>query len=256
MTGRPFDLHGRVALVTGGNGGIGLGIARGLAKAGAAVVVAGRNPAKNDAARDELAALGGTAMAVTLDLRDPQSCRSVVHEAAAALGRLDILVNNAGTSVRKPPQDQTLEDWQMVQDTNVTGAFLMAQACYPHFRAVGGGKIISVGSVVSVFGSPFSIGYAASKGAILQMTRSLACAWARDNIQANVILPGWIETEMTIGARRDIPSLDDKVTTRTPAGRWGRPADFEALAVMLAGPGSDFITGAAIPVDGGYMAAG
>jgi 2-dehydro-3-deoxy-D-gluconate 5-dehydrogenase len=249
-----FDLTGRVAIITGGNGGIGLGIARGLAKAGASIVIAGRNREKNTAAMEELQAFGGKVIALELNVRDPGSCHSVVEEAARAFGRIDILVNNAGVSVRKAPQDYTLDDWNSIQETNVTGAFIMSQACHPHFIKAGGGKIISIGSVVSVLGSAFSIGYVASKGAILQMTRSLACAWGKDNIQANTILPGWIETDLTNDAKRDIPSLNDRVLARTPAGRWGNPADFEAIAVLLAGPGSDFMTGTAIPVDGGYLA--
>ena len=248
-----FDLSGRVAIVTGGNGGIGLGLARGLAKAGASVVVAGRNAAKNSQAAGELRSLGVEVMEFPLDVRKPDSCHALIEKTVAQFGRIDILINNAGVSYRRPPQDYTLDQWNEILETNVTGAFVLSQACYPHFLKAGGGKIINIGSVVSVMGSPFSIGYTVSKGGILQMTKSLACAWAKDNIQSNAILPGWIETDLTTGARRDIPTLDDRVLARTPAGRWGNPGDFEGIAVFLGGPASDFLNGAAIPVDGGYL---
>ena len=248
-----FDLSGRVAIVTGGNGGIGLGLARGLAKAGASVVVAGRNAAKNSQAAGELRSLGVEVMEFPLDVRKPDSCHALIETTVAQFGRIDILINNAGVSYRRPPQDYTLDQWNEILETNVTGAFVLSQACYPHFLKAGGGKIINIGSVVSVMGSPFSIGYTVSKGGILQMTKSLACAWAKDNIQSNAILPGWIETDLTTGARRDIPTLDDRVLARTPAGRWGNPGDFEGIAVFLGGPASDFLNGAAIPVDGGYL---
>ena len=251
-----IDLAGRVAIVTGGNGGIGLGLARGLATAGASIVIAGRNAAKNKSAAAELGKLGVKTLECQFDVRKPDQCRALVTETVAHFGRVDILVNNAGTSYRRPPQDYTIEQWNEVFETNVTGAFVLAQACYPHFLSAGGGKIINIGSVVSVMGSPFSIGYVVSKGGILQMTKSLACAWAKDNIQSNAILPGWIETDMTVGARRDIPTLNDRVLSRTPAGRWGNPEDLAGIAVFLAGPGSNFVNGAGIPVDGGYLALG
>jgi 2-dehydro-3-deoxy-D-gluconate 5-dehydrogenase len=251
-----FDLAGRVAIVTGGNGGIGLGVARGLAKAGASIVVAGRNAEKSKAAAAELASLGARVLECPLNVREAAECRAAVDKTIAHFGRVDILVNNAGMSYRRPPQDYTLDQWNEVLETNVTGAFVLSQACYPHFLKVGSGKIINIGSVMSVMGSPFSIGYVVSKGGILQMTKSLATAWAKDNIQCNAILPGWIETDMTTGARRDIPSLNDRVLSRTPAGRWGKPDDFEGIAVFLAGAASNFVNGAAIPVDGGYLALG
>lgn len=248
---RHFDLGGRVAVVTGGNGGIGLGIARGLARAGASVAVVARNAAKNAKAVDELGRLG-TAIAVEADLSQEGDCRMAVEAAVARLGRLDILVNNAGIALRKPPQAYTGADWHRVLDTNLTSAFLCSNAVYPHMKRAGGGKIISIGSILSLMGAPFAVAYAASKGGIVQMTRALATAWAADNIQVNAILPGWIDTDLTVSARREVPGLSERVLARTPAGRWGMPEDFEAIAVLLAGPGSEFITGAAIPVDGGY----
>ncbi len=247
-----FDLKGRVAVVTGGNGGIGLGMAKGLAKAGAAIAVAGRNAGKNDAAVQALRGLGADAIALEADVLDEQACRSLVDRAAAHFGRLDILVNNAGIAIRKPPQAYTAEEWHRVLDSNLTSAFLCSHAAYPHMKKAGGGKIISIGSILSLMGAPFAVAYAASKGGLVQMTRALATAWAADNIQVNALLPGWIDTDLTASARREVPGLNERVLARTPAGRWGDPADFEAITVTLAGPGSQFITGAAIPVDGGY----
>ena len=247
-----FDLTGKVAVVTGGNGGIGLGMALGMAEAGAAVVLAGRDAAKAETALAELAARGATARFIAADVTQGQACRDLVAETLAQFGRLDILVNNAGTSIRKMPQDYTEAEWHHVLDTNLTGAFLCSQAAYPAMKQAGGGKMINIGSMMSLFGAPYATPYAASKGGIVQMTRALATAWAKDHIQVNAVLPGWIDTELTRTARRQVEGLHDRVETRTPAGRWGVPADLAGIAVFLAGKGSDFVTGAAIPVDGGF----
>jgi 2-dehydro-3-deoxy-D-gluconate 5-dehydrogenase len=247
-----FALQGKAAIVTGGNGGIGLGIARGLAQAGASIAVAARNPAKNAAAVKELESLGAKAVAIEVDVRDEASCRAMVATAAERLGRIDILVNNAGTNVRKLPQDYTLAEWREVLDTNLTSAFVCSQAAYPAMVKAGGGKIICTGSMMSIFGGPVMTPYGASKGGIVQMAKSLACAWAKDNIQVNAILPGFINTDLTVGARKVIAGLHERVIARTPAGRWGEPEDFAGIAVFLASAASDFVTGTAIPVDGGY----
>jgi len=247
-----FDLKSRVAFITGGNGGIGLGMAKGLAAAGATVVIAGRNKAKAQSALSELHVLGAQAEFVELDVLKEASCKQAIERAVERFGRLDILVNNAGTSVRKQPQDLTAQDWRLVMDTNLTSAFLCSQAAYPHMVRAGGGKIINIGSVMSVFASSYAAPYAASKGAIVQLARSMAVAWAKDNIQVNTILPGWIDTDLTRKAREQVEGLHDKVLARTPAQRWGAPGDFAGIAVFLAAAASDFVTGAAIPVDGGY----
>jgi 2-deoxy-D-gluconate 3-dehydrogenase len=251
-----FDLTGRVALVTGGNGGIGLGMARGMAAAGAAIVIAGRNAKKNAAAVKELESSGGKAVAVETDVTDEASCRAACDEAAKRFGRLDILVNNAGMSIRKQPEAFALAEWKQVIDTNLNAAFTCAQAAYPHMAQAGGGKIINIGSMLSIFGTAYAAPYAASKGGIVQMTKALASAWAKDNIQANAILPGWIDTDLTRAAREQVAGLHERVLARTPAGRWGAPQDFAGIAVFLASPASDFITGAAITVDGGYSVQG
>jgi 2-dehydro-3-deoxy-D-gluconate 5-dehydrogenase len=251
-----FDLTGRVAIVTGGNGGIGLGMARGLAQAGAAVVVAARNAAKSEAAVKELQALGAKALAVSVDVRREASCREVVQKALDRFGRLDILVNNAGTNIRKQPQEYSVDEWHTVLDTNLTSAFMCCQAAYPAMVRAGGGKIINIGSMMSIFGASFTAPYAASKGGMVQLTKALATAWAKDNIQVNAVLPGWIDTDLTRQARQQVAGLHERVLARTPAGRWGTPDDHAGLAVFLASPASDFVSGTAIPVDGGYSVQG
>jgi 2-deoxy-D-gluconate 3-dehydrogenase len=247
-----FDLTGRVAVITGGNTGIGFGIATGFARAGAAVVVAGRRAEKNAEAVAALERGGAKALAVAADVRDEQACRALMERAVGQFGRLDILVNNAGKAIRKQPEDYTLAEWHEVVDVNLTSAFVCSQAAYPHMVKSGGGKIISIGSMLSIFGASFAVAYGASKGGIVQMTKGLAVAWAKDNIQANAILPGWIDTDLTRSARQQVAGLNERVLARTPAARWGTPEDLAGLAVFLASPASDFITGAAIPVDGGY----
>jgi 2-deoxy-D-gluconate 3-dehydrogenase len=252
----PFDLKGRVALVTGGNGGIGLGMARGLAQAGAAIVVAGRNLEKSQAAAAELSAMGVKTAVVKVDVTDEASCRNLVDTTVAQLGRLDILINNAGINIRKQPQDYTLAEWRLVIESNLTSAFTCSHAAYPHMKSAGAGKIINIGSMMSIFGASFAPAYAASKGGIVQMSRALAAAWAKDNIQVNAVLPGWIDTDLTKRARAEVSGLNSMVLMRTPARRWGTPDDMSGIAVFLASPASDFVTGTAIPVDGGYAAQG
>ena len=249
-----FDLKTRVALITGGNGGIGFGMAKGLAAAGASVVIAGRNRTKNERAISELRSLGAQAEHVDLDVVAEGSCHRAVHYAAERFGRLDILVNNAGTTVRKQPEDLTAQEWRLVMETNLTSAFFCSQAAYPHMVRAGGGKIINTGSMMTVFASSYAAPYAASKGAIVQLAKSLAVAWAKDNIQVNAILPGWIDTELTRKAREQVHGLNERVLARTPAQRWGAPDDFAGVAIFLASPASNFITGATIAVDGGYSA--
>ena len=256
MTSKLFDLSGKVAIVTGGNGGIGLGMARGLADAGAGIAVVGRNEAKSDAAAADLRARGVKAISVVADVTDKSAVAAMVERVGKELGRIDVLVNNAGISIRKPPHVLALEEWDSVIKTNLTSAFLCSQAVYPAMKTQGGGKVINIGSMMSIFGASFAPAYAASKGGIVQFTRSCACAWAPDNIQANAILPGWIDTDLTKRAREQIDGLHDKVLARTPAARWGGISDFAGIAVFLASHASDFVTGTAIPVDGGFSIMG
>ena len=251
-----FDLTGKVAIVTGGNGGIGLGMARGLARAGASLAIVGRNASKSVQAVAELEALGVRAIALEADVTDADQVNAMVSRAAATLGAVHILVNNAGTNIRKRPEDLAEAEWRTVLDTNLTSAFLCAKACFGHMKRAGGGKVLNNGSMLSLFGTPWGSAYAASKGGMVQLTKALATAWAGDNIQVNCFLPGWIDTALTRQARRDIPGLEDKVTARTPAARWGDPDHFQGIAVFLASRASDFVTGTAIPVDGGYSVMG
>ena len=251
-----FDLSGKVAIVTGGNGGIGLGMARGLAEAGADIAIIGRNEAKSDAAVAELKQQGSKAISIVVDVTDKAAVADMVGLVVRELGRVDILVNNAGINIRKPPQALSLDEWDRVIGTNLTSAFLCSQAVYPAMKAAGGGKIINIGSMMSIFGASFAPAYAASKGGIVQFTRSCACAWAADNIQANAVLPGWIDTDLTRRARAEIDGLHDRVLARTPAARWGASNDFAGIAVFLSSAASDFVTGTAIPVDGGYSIMG
>jgi 2-deoxy-D-gluconate 3-dehydrogenase len=250
-----FDLSGKVAIVTGGNGGIGLGMAQGLAQAGARIVVLGRNAEKSRAAarilEDDAKA---RTLVVTADVARAEDVQRAVAEALAHFGAIDILFNNAGINVRKQPQDLTLEEWQRVLDVNLTSAFTMSQAVYPAMKKRGGGKIINIGSMTSIFGASFAPAYAASKGAIVQLTKSMALAWAADNIQVNAILPGWFDTELTEKAREQIPGLHERVLARIAVGRWAKPIDMAGTAVWLASAASDYVTGVAIPVDGGYTA--
>jgi 2-deoxy-D-gluconate 3-dehydrogenase len=256
MAAKSFDLSGKVAIVTGGNGGIGFGMARGLAEAGAAVAVVGRNETKSVAAVAELTQLGVKAISIVADVTDKAAVADMVDRTAHELGRIDILVNNAGINIRKPPHALALEEWDSVIRTNLTSAFLCSQAVYPAMKQAGGGKIINIGSMMSIFGASFAPAYAASKGGIVQFTRSCAVAWAADNIQVNAVLPGWIDTDLTRRARQEIDGLHDKVLARTPAARWGGIADFAGIAVFLSSRASDFVTGTAIPVDGGFSVTG
>ena len=249
-----FDLSDKVAIVTGGNGGIGLGIARGLANAGAAIAIVGRNAEKAQAVVAEIEGLGVRSQAVIADVTDASAVAVMVKEIVSAFGGVDILVNNAGTNIRKRPEDLAEAEWHQVIDTNLTSAFLCSKACYPIMKSAGAGKILNNGSMTSLFASPWSTAYAASKGGMVQLTKALATAWAPDNIQVNCFLPGWINTDLTIQARIDVPDLHEHVLKRTPADRWGEVNDMSGIGVFLASAASDFITGTAIPVDGGFSA--
>src|SRR5215470_12743861 len=256
MTTKLFDLKGKVAIVTGGNGGIGLGMARGLADAGADIAVVGRNAAKSKEAAADLASRGVKAIAIETDVTDKGAVAAMTDRVTRELGRIDILVNNAGINIRKPPHQLEPGEWDSVISTNLTSAFLCSKAVHPAMKQAGGGKIINIGSMMSIFGASFTPAYAASKGGIVQFTRSCACAWAADNIQANAILPGWIDTDLTKRARTEVGGLNERVLARTPAARWGEIGDFAGIAVFLASSASDFVTGAAIPVDGGFSVQG
>jgi len=231
-------------------------MACGMAEAGASVVVAGRNKEKNANGVTKIKGLGAKAIAHEVDVTVETACTELMNFTKETFGRLDILVNNAGTNIRKSPQSLSLSEWKSVLDTNLTSAFVCSQAAYPHLCTAGGGKIINIGSMYSLFGAPMVVAYSASKGGIVQMTKSMAAAWAKDNVQVNAVLPGWIDTDLTRQARIDLPELNEKVLSRTPAGRWGDPDDHKGVAVFLASAASDFVSGASIPVDGAFSISG
>jgi 2-dehydro-3-deoxy-D-gluconate 5-dehydrogenase len=244
-----FDLTAKVAIVTGGNGGIGLGLAQGLADAGAAIVIAARNAEKNARAVATLQQSGAKVLSISTDVRDEASVQAMVNAAEQAFGHIDILVNNAGINIRKAPQDYSLHEWQQVLDTNLTGVFLCSRAVYPFMVKASGGKIINIGSMTSIFGSNVSPAYAATKGGVVQFTKSLAIFWAKDHIQVNAILPGWIHTDLTASASSERYQF---IRSRIPHGRWGEPDELAGAAVFLASRASDYVTGIVLPVDGGY----
>ena len=248
-----FNLDGRVAIVTGGNGGLGLGMALGLAEAGASIAVAARNKEKTAVAVSQIEATGVKALGLTADVSRESDIAEMVARTIEVFGRLDILVNNAGMVVRKEPQDLTAEEWDQVLDVNLRGAFLAAKAAYPHMKRQGGGKIINIGSMFSIFGGGGSgAPYSSSKGGLVQLSKSLAVAWAKDNIQSNAILPGWIMTELTSDIPVKQPERYDMISRRIPTGRWGEPEELKGATVFLASPASDYVTGAVLTVDGGY----
>ncbi len=252
----PFNLTGRVAIVTGGNGGLGLAMARGLARAGASIAIAARDASKAKTAIEELTALAPQSRFYAFEAGSASSCRKLIETVVQDFGACDILVNNAGMNRRKPPEEITEEEWHQILNVNLGAALFCAQAVYPHMKAAGRGKILNIGSMFSLFGAATVAAYAASKGGLVQLTRALACAWAGDNIQVNAILPGWIDTDLTRRARQQVADLHDFVLARTPAARWGKPDDLAGAAVFLCSPASDFVTGTALPVDGGYSARG
>jgi len=248
-----FSLKGKVAIVTGGNGGIGKEIARALACMGANIVIAARNEQKTrDAVSDIRGAFGIQVMGLKVDVADEGQVRRMADQALEKFRRIDILVNNAGINIRKVPQDYQMSEWDEIIRVNLRGVFLCSQTVYPAMKKTGGGKIINIGSMTSIFGNAKMAPYGATKGGVVQMTRSLAVAWAPDNIQVNTILPGWITTDLTLQARKDLSGLEERVKERTPMGRWGETYDLAGAAIFLAASASDFVTGVALPVDGGF----
>lgn len=250
-----FDLTGKVAVVTGGNGGIGLGIAMGLAGAGANIVIAARSVEKTAQAVENIRALGVEAHGITVDVTQEPAIQRIVTSTIDHMGRLDILVNNSGIAVRAQPQELTAAQWDSVVDVNLRAAFLASKAAYAQMVKAGGGKVINVGSMYSIFGSDWGAPYAASKGGLVQLTKSLAVAWAKDNIQVNAVLPGWIVTDLTRGIQDADPNRYDNISRRIPTGRWGEPSELAGAAVFLASTASDYVTGATLAIDGGYSSA-
>ncbi|MGA2371887.1 MAG: glucose 1-dehydrogenase [Candidatus Korobacteraceae bacterium] len=246
-----FDLTGRVAVVTGGNGGIGRSIALGLAEAGAAVAVFARNEEKNQRVLSELKATGAPSLAMRVDVSNRAALEPALDKVESELGPISILVNNAGiVSLSGGVLNEKPEDWDSVIETQLNAVFLLSKLSARSMVNHKTGKIINIGSMYSYFGSGLVPSYSAAKGAIVQLTKSMAIELAPYNIQVNAIAPGWIETDMT-GPVHTMP-LNDEILARTPAGRWGQPEEVAGTAVYLASRASDFVTGSTIRVDGGY----
>ena len=248
-----FDLRGRVAIVTGGNGGLGLAMALGLAGAGADIAVAARNAEKTNLALSQIESQGVKATGIVADVGQEADIQRMAGETLDVFGRVDILVNNAGMVIRREPQEIAAEDWDQVLDVNLRAAFLASKQVYPHMKSQGGGKIINIGSMFSIFGGGGSgAAYSSSKGGLVQLSKSLAVAWAKDNIQSNAILPGWFMTDLTTDIPVTQPERYDLISRRIPTQRWGKPEELQGTVVYLASPASDYVTGAVITVDGGY----
>ena len=254
MTSRNlFNLKGKVALVTGGNGGLGLGMALGLAEAGANIAIAARNPDKTSDAIKQIEGVGVQAISVPTDVTKETEIESMISQTLDKLGQIDILVNNSGVTMRKEPEDLSGDEWDHVLNVNLRACFLASKTVYPHMRDRGSGKIINIGSMTSIFGGGGSgAPYSSSKGGIVQLSKSLAVAWAKDNIQSNAILPGWFTTELTAAIPERQKERYQLISSRIPAGRWGDPEELAGVAVFLASPASDYVTGSVIAVDGGY----
>ena len=247
-----FDLSGHVAVVTGGNGGIGLGMAEGLARAGADVCIWGRTAERNAAAREQLAAHGTRVLALECDVSDPEAVDAAFDTTVSELGRLDSCFANAGVgSGGVPFVDLTLEEFRRVTSVNLEGAFLTLQGAARRMIAGDGGSLVGIASLAAVEGQPRGQHYAASKGGLVSMIRACAVELARHGIRANAILPGWIDTRMAEGFLHARPAIE-RVLPRVPVRRWGTPEDFAAAAVYLASPASAYHTGDALIIDGGY----
>jgi 2-deoxy-D-gluconate 3-dehydrogenase len=247
-----FDLSGRVALITGGNGGIGRSIALGFAEAGASVAILGRNRAKNDKVLAELQKTGARALAIEADITDRAQCEPSVERVAKELGSVDILVNNAGIGLIKPSLEVPVEEWDQVLAINLTACFLMSQAAGRRMAQRKLGKIINISSIYGLFGNAVAPSYSATKGALINLTKSMAIELAPVNVQVNAIVPGYFHTELT-DAFKGNPFYDELIR-RVPAGRWGQPEELAGAAIFLASRASDFVTGTAVVVDGGFAA--
>jgi NAD(P)-dependent dehydrogenase (short-subunit alcohol dehydrogenase family) len=250
-----FRLDGKVALITGGGRGLGEQISRGFAEAGAAVCLSSRKVLNCERVRDDIVAAGGQAAAFALDITNPHSIQSVVASIVDTYGRLDILVNNSGTSWGASALTMPFEAWQKVLSTNLTGAFLMAQAAAQVMKSQGGGKIINIASTAGLGGTPpellNAVGYSTSKGGLIALTRDLAVKWARYGIYVNAIAPGFFPTDMT---KELLSAAETDILAATPLKRLGGPADLQGAALYFASAASDYTTGQVLAVDGGMSA--
>lgn len=258
MAYKPFDLTGKVALVTGGNGGIGFGMVEAMAQAGADVVIWGSNPKKNADAEDRLKAAGVRVLTQVIDVADEEAVRAGMVEAVAKMGRVDTVIANAGVGGGAPSFSEfSTETYRRVLSVNLDGVFFtFREACKHMVERAGsgdkaGGSLVAISSLSAVDGAARNEAYAATKGAVISMIRSIAVEHARYGVRANAILPGWIATDMTAGAQGN-DKFNDQVIRRVPARRWGKPADFGGMAVYLASDASSFHTGDSFLIDGGY----
>jgi NAD(P)-dependent dehydrogenase (short-subunit alcohol dehydrogenase family) len=249
-----FDMHGKVAVITGGSRGLGAAMAGALAEAGASVVVCSRDAERVQAVAETLSAVRGTlCRGICCDVTDPDQVEALVAEVLAAYGQIDVLINNAGINLRGPIEELSLADFRQVLDTNLTAPWLTCRAVGPHMKARRYGRVINVGSTLSVVSIPGRTPYASSKGGVLQLTRTLALEWAPYNVTVNAILPGPFGTEMN---RRflDDPAQYQAFAAQVPLGRWGELEEIGGLALFLASDASSFVTGAGIAIDGGWTA--
>jgi NAD(P)-dependent dehydrogenase (short-subunit alcohol dehydrogenase family) len=249
-----FDLTGSVAIVSGGSMGLGRQMAEGLAEMGANLVLCARKQARCEEAAEQLRSSGVQALALECDVRDQAAIREVVNTTLEKFGRIDILINSAGVSWAAPVEDMTLEQWDKVLSTNLTGTFLFCQAASKAMLAQRSGKIINIASVAGLGGSSAelqAIGYHASKGGVIAFTKDLACKWAPHNIQVNAIAPGWFPTHMS---ERVIEHRKESLLTKIPMNRFGGDDDLKGAAVFLASQASAYVTGHVLVVDGGQSA--
>jgi len=249
--GTPFDLTGKIAVVTGAGRGIGRGLALALARAGADVAAVGRTPPSG--LIQDLERMGRRCVAIRADLSDPEQVDRIVPDAVRAFDRVDILVNNAGAIGRKPAHEVTLEEWHGVLQVNLHAVFRLCQDAARVMMPRGRGKIINIASLMSVQGGILIAAYTASKGAVAQLTKLLANEWAPHGINVNAIVPGYVATEMTQALQQD-PVRNPAILARIPAGRWGRPDDLGGPVVFLASAASDYVHGHLLAVDGGWLA--
>ena len=252
MSSKLFDLTGKTAIVTGGNGGIGYGMASEIGKSGANVIITGRNSDKTKAAVNELKKSVDNVIGIDSDVSDESSIKDMIKTSYDTFGSIDVLINNAGIGIRELPENYNTDDWNKVININLTGAFICSREVYPIMKSQGSGKIINIGSMTSIFGLDWAVAYASSKGGIVQLTKTLAVSWAKDNIQSNCILPGWIHTDLTQGIKDQFQDRYQQILSRIPSNRWGEPDDLAGTAVYLSSSASDYVNGVSIAVDGGY----